>query len=255
MRRWLALALFALVAPSVASAQTVRLSGVIADPSGAVLPGVGVRAALSNGQETPNTATTDRVGRYEFRLAPGTYTLSASLPGFASFESTVTLRDAEVDRKITLQVGTLQETITITPGAAAPTVRRAPPAAPQVAPPALAPSSPTSGAQPGPPPRPAPSSARPVRVGGSLKPPTKTANVSPVYPAALAAEKVSGTVLLEATIGADGHVGVVRTLRSSNDEFTSAAMDAIREWEFTPTLLNGSPVPVVMTATFLFKAE
>ena len=238
-----------------ASAQSARLSGVIVDPSGAVLPGVDVRAALTSGQtQTPNRAVTDGSGRYEFRLPPGQYALTTSLPGFASTEVTVTVADADVARNIELRVGSLQETITIVAGAAPPAAaprRTAPVAAPTVAP-----SSPTSGARPGPPPPPpARTSPTPVRVGGSLKPPQKTLSVSPIYPPALAAQGVGGTVVLEATIGPDGHVRDIRSLRSPNEELTKAASDAMMQWEFTPTLLNGAPIAVIMTGTFSFITQ
>jgi protein TonB len=65
---------------------------------------------------------------------------------------------------------------------------------------------------------------------------------------------VSGVVILEATIGADGHVADVRPLRSI-PILTTAASNALKGWEFTPTLLNGQPVAVVMTATFQFTTN
>jgi TonB family protein len=258
MRRWLSLlTLLVCLTPLAAGAQTVRVSGKIVDPSGAVLPGVAVKAALAADPQTAtNTATTDGSGRYELRLPPGAYVLKASLPGFADIERTVTVRDAEVTRDFSMKVGTLQETITIVAGEAPAPPRAAARPTPQASTPTPtpAPSSPTSAAVPGPPPAPR-RSATPVRVGGNIKPPTKTRNVPPVYPEALAAEKIGGVVILEAVIGPDGHVREAKTLRSPNEELTRAASDAIRQWEFTPTLLNGAPIAVVMTATFNFQAE
>jgi len=63
---------------------------------------------------------------------------------------------------------------------------------------------------------------------------------------------VEGVVILEAVIGEDGSVRDVRLLRSV-PLLDGAAMDAIRQWRFSPTLLNGQPVPVVMTITVAFK--
>ena len=103
---------------------------------------------------------------------------------------------------------------------------------------------------PPPPPPPPPPTVR--RVGGDIRPPQKVTDVAPVYPPLARAARVEGIVILEAVIGEDGGVRDVRVLRSVQllDE---AAKDAVRQWRFTPTLLNGEPVPVVMTITVAFK--
>jgi protein TonB len=62
---------------------------------------------------------------------------------------------------------------------------------------------------------------------------------------------VQGVVILEVIIGSDGKVQDARVLRSI-PLLDQAAVDAVRQWEFTPTLLNGSPVPLVMTVTVQF---
>jgi protein TonB len=93
-----------------------------------------------------------------------------------------------------------------------------------------------------------------VRVGGNIKPPRKVVNVNPGYPPAALAQGVSGVVILEATIGPDGMVSDARILRSI-PLLDQAALDAVRQWEFSPTLLNGQPVPVVMTVTLQFRAD
>jgi len=93
-----------------------------------------------------------------------------------------------------------------------------------------------------------------VRVGGKIRPPTKVKDVQPVYPAAAKSARVSGVVIVEATIGADGKVIDAKVLRSV-PMLDQAALDAVKQWEFTPTLLNGKPVPVVMTVTINFKLQ
>jgi protein TonB len=62
---------------------------------------------------------------------------------------------------------------------------------------------------------------------------------------------VEGLVILEAVIAEDGSVRDIRVLRSVQ-LLDAAAVEAVREWRFTPTLLNGQPVPVVMTITVAF---
>jgi TonB family protein len=91
----------------------------------------------------------------------------------------------------------------------------------------------------------------PVRVGGKIKPPTKVKDVKPVYPDMAQSAHVAGTVIVEATIGEDGKVVDAKILRSI-PMLDKAALDAVRQWEYTPTLLNGVPVPVVLTVTITF---
>jgi protein TonB len=90
-----------------------------------------------------------------------------------------------------------------------------------------------------------------VRVGGQIKAPTQTRRVNPVYPAIAQSARVQGVVIMEAVIGEDGRIRDTRVLRSI-PLLDQAALDAVRQWEYTPTLLNGMPVPVVMTMTVQF---
>jgi TonB family protein len=98
---------------------------------------------------------------------------------------------------------------------------------------------------------PAASTDAPVRVG-SVQPPQKTKDVPPVYPPIAAASHVQGSVIVEVTIGPDGKVQDARVLRSI-PLLDQAALDAVRQWEYTPTLLNGKPVPVRITAAVKFS--
>ena len=91
----------------------------------------------------------------------------------------------------------------------------------------------------------------PVRVGGQIMPPRKIKDVKPVYPAIAQSARVSGVVTIEATIGPDGKVMDARVVRSIA-LLDQAALDAVRQWEYTPTLLNGVPVPVLVTITINF---
>jgi len=69
-----------------------------------------------------------------------------------------------------------------------------------------------------------------------------------VYPAIAQNAGVTGAVIIEATIGADGRVIDAKVLRSI-PLLDQAALDAVRQWEYKPTLLNGVAVPVIMTVT------
>jgi protein TonB len=101
---------------------------------------------------------------------------------------------------------------------------------------------------------PPPPPAAPVRVGGNIKPPTKTKEVRPIYPPIAQSARVQGVVIIEATIGADGRVKDAKVLRSI-PLLDQAATDAVKQWVFTPTLLNGVPVPVIMTVTVNFTLQ
>lgn len=93
-----------------------------------------------------------------------------------------------------------------------------------------------------------------VRVGGNIRAPAKIRHVAPVYPPIARSANVSGVVILEARIGRDGRVLDARVLRSI-PLLDQAAIDAVTQWEFRPTLLNGVAVPVIMTVTVNFVAE
>ena len=92
---------------------------------------------------------------------------------------------------------------------------------------------------------------QPVRVGGNIRQPAQVRRVNPVYPPEAQAARVQGVVILEAVIGVDGRVQDARILRSI-PLLDQAAIDAVQQWEYTPTLLNGVPVPVIMTVTVQF---
>ncbi len=91
-----------------------------------------------------------------------------------------------------------------------------------------------------------------VRVGGDIRPPRKIAGANPVYPPLAKSAGIQGIVILECTIGPDGRVSSVRVLRSQ-PLLERAAVEAVEEWSYTPTLLNGVPVSVLMTVTVEFK--
>jgi protein TonB len=90
-----------------------------------------------------------------------------------------------------------------------------------------------------------------VRVGGQIRQPTQLRKVNPVYPSIAQSARVQGVVILEATIGTNGKVKDVRVLRSI-PLLDQAAIDAVRQWEYTPTMLNNVPVEVIMTVTVQF---
>lgn len=95
------------------------------------------------------------------------------------------------------------------------------------------------------------SGAAPVRVGGNIPMPRKIIDMAPIYPGAAKQAGVSGLVILEITLAADGSVSEARVL-NGHPMLEQAAIDAARQWRYETTLLNGAPVPVRFTATVNF---
>jgi len=94
----------------------------------------------------------------------------------------------------------------------------------------------------------------PIRPGGDIRPPLKVRNVVPPYPEVARAAHVQGDVVLDCTISNEGRVVNVKVL-SGPILLQAAAVDAVRQWLYRPTLLNGVPVPVVMTVTVRFALD
>jgi TonB family protein len=99
-----------------------------------------------------------------------------------------------------------------------------------------------------------PSGRTPIRVGDipGMKPPTVRKNVKPEHPIVAMKARVEGTVVLEALVDEQGRVADVRVTKSI-PLLDQAAMDAARQWEFTPTLMNGEPVPVLLQLEMDFR--
>ena len=101
-------------------------------------------------------------------------------------------------------------------------------------------------------PPPPPAAPTPRRVGGDLKAPALVHRVEPEYPPVAVAGKISGTVILEATVNEAGAVTEVKVLRPILllDE---AAVKAVKQWRYQPLMLNGTPVPFILVVTLSFS--
>src|SRR6185295_14804393 len=171
----------------------------------------------------------------------------AQLPGFATLRGTVNVTGQNMQRDMTLQVGSLQETITIVGG---PPQTEAP--------------------------RPRDSARRLEEfrakrrqqfeqqcrntlaggaVGGNLRPPAKLRDVKPLYPQHLQDANIGGLVSLEGRIGTDGSFTDLRVVTSVHPDLDAAALDAVRQWQFDETLLNCVPVEVPMNIAVTFKLK
>ena len=99
--------------------------------------------------------------------------------------------------------------------------------------------------------------AVPVRVGGQIAAPRQIKKVPPGCPGSLPANGY--VVILEGTIGVDGLVKDIKVLRPKPgdqlDALAQPAMDAVRQWEYTPTRLNNVPVPVIVTVIVSYARQ
>jgi TonB family protein len=201
-----------LLASAGLSAATI--GGTVLDPSGAVIPNANVlliNPDTSAQQQTASAAD----GKFSFENLPaGQYILRVEKPGFAALFREYTVgTDANVARALIMQLGHLEENVSVQ----------------GTGKPAAAPAANT----------------KPIRVGGNVAESNLIRKVQPVYPASAKAAGVQGTVMIEAVILKDGTPSELTVLSSPSDDLSESALDAVRQWRYRPTLLNGQPVEVI----------
>jgi protein TonB len=102
------------------------------------------------------------------------------------------------------------------------------------------------------PPPPPPPKPQPLRIGGDIKQPALLHRVEPEYPPVAVSGKIEGLVILEAEVNEQGVVTQVRVLRSVM-LLDQAAIKAVKQWRYQPLVLNGTPVPFLLTVTLNFS--
>jgi TonB family protein len=238
----------AVLVAAVGLAQTFStFSGTALDPTNRFLPGVTL--ALTNVQTgAKHEVQTNQQGRFEFvGLPPGNYAWAAQLPGFATLEGSITVVGSDVQQNIGLQVGSLQETITVV-GSSKPSVATT--SNPRIDVEGFRQKElsricaggrgkPGTGAE----------------IGGNLKAPRKLADFRPRYPERLIASNIGGVVVLDAIIDTEGDVRLVSVVSSPHPDLAAAAEDAVRQWRFSSTILNCTAVEVAMRVTANFRID
>jgi TonB family protein len=215
--------LASLRAPAQTGAAT--LAGVVRDASGAAVPKADVTIFLA-GAERREFTKTNEVG--EFSLSPvpdGRYKVTVAKPGFAL----VVLEGVEVNGaqpqrlSITLAMGKINETVTVTgEGPKGGIVGGIP-----------------AGIKAG-------SAPERIRIGGHAQAARMVAKVNPVYPPDCKAEGVEGSVLLRTVISKTGEPLELKALNELVDKrLVDAAVAAVQQWRWQPTLLNGNPVEII----------
>ena len=99
--------------------------------------------------------------------------------------------------------------------------------------------------------RPTDGSNEAVRIGNGVRPPRKIHDVQPAYPPAAREAGIQGLVILDATISPTGEVSDIKVLKSV-PELDQAAIDAVEQWRWEPTLVDGEPVSILLTVTINF---
>ena len=204
-----------------------NISGTIHDPSGAVIPGASV-TLVSGDQKVKIEGTSGADGTFKFAaIPPGGYRLEIACPGFAFTKSAeLDLQSGgDLHQNITLDIGGVLEEVVVHGHK-----------------PAESPATP----------RPTP---RRIRVGGNVQAAHLISQVKPEYPEALQKQGIEGTVILRAVIGTSGQILSLSPFSDPEPALTKAAMDAVRQWKYTPTLLNGEPVEVETTITVGFRLD
>jgi TonB family protein len=217
-----------------ADGQSTTLSGTVLDQFGRGIPDAAL--ALTDAQtHARHEVHADQAGRFQFVALPsGEYGLDASRPGFTTMRTSMTLAGSNMQRDLTLQIGTIHETVSITASNNTPR---------------------TSGKLPGARP---PAEADPCvgsAAGGCILAPMKLHDVKPIYPDGSLAANVGGTVTLNARITTDGTVADLQVAEGADPALANAALDAVGQWRFTPTHLDGTPVDTRMIVVVTFKPQ
>jgi TonB family protein len=204
-----------------ASLSAATIGGTVLDPSGAVIPDANI-VLINPDNSAQQQAASASDGKFSFDgLTAGQYILRVEKPGFATLFREYTVgADTNVARALVMQMGRVEQDLTIQGKGQAATM------------------------QP---------NEQPIRVGGNVAAANLIAKVAPVYPPDARAAGVQGTVMMEATISKDGTLMSLTVLSSPSDELSQSALDAVRQWRYRPTLLNGQPVEVITDIRLVYQ--
>ena len=213
-----------LLTPLTTAQSGSAITGTVQDPSGARIPGCEVTAKSVDGGRQEVTRA-DAAGEYRFiGIPPGQYTLEFAAPGFQLAKATAEVdAGAAVRADVRLDLGQIRERLTIS----APRLTIAAPA--------------QSGGRP-----------ERVRVGGNIRPARLVRQTRPVYPPELQQLGIEGDVLVRAVILTSGSVNP-KVINTVDHRLAKAALDAVSQWTYEPSLLNGEPVETAITITLEFR--
>ena len=227
-----------LVASLQLAAQTAGLAGTVVDQAGQVVQRPSLTLTdRATGEQL--RVTGDDAGRFEFaELDPGEYSLVVARPGFARLFRRIPLEAGErIEEELVLELGSVEETITVTDTGGSPSAARTISAATRER------------------------YLQNRNQGGTIAPPIKIRDVAPVYPASVRGSGFEGKVVLDGLIKTDGTVEVLQVLAPVDPEtmttvypdLARAAVEAVGGWRYEPTLLHGVPVDTRMTINITFR--
>lgn len=186
----------------------------------------------------------DSNGRFEFvGLVPGDYALEAKYPGFSVLRGSVTLSGNDVRQDVRLEIGSLEETVTVRdtkPTRSQEVFDQLEQLKREIESRRKRANLSTCAASP---------------LGGNIRPPLKLHNVPPEYPQQLRDANTGGFVRLQGRIGTDGSFKELWVQQSAGSAADQAALEAVREWKFSETLLNCVPVEVPITVNVMFESQ
>jgi TonB family protein len=233
----LTLALAVVIGGFTTAAQTfASFGGSVVDPTGSVVTGVTLTMTNTQTGQKYQVKSSD-VGSFEFvGLTPGEYEFETWIAGFKTTKAPMTMTSKNVRSDVRLEVGSLEETITVVDRGEARPDNLSPRAGR-----GISPEKPACVARP---------------TGGLIAQPTKVADARPIYPRSGGVAKAGGVVMLDARIGTDGTVVEARGVDPAIDpDLVAAAIEAVKLWKYTPTLLNCIPIEVEMKVTVNFRTE
>lgn len=207
-----------------------KLTGTILDISDAAVPNATI--IMTNPKANSIDMTTSNAeGNFVFKALPaGDYEMKVLKPGFAVYRAPQIALESGRDLALTakLEMGSLSDSIEVSAegsGKTAPSTE-------------------------------APAEPKPkrIRVGGNVEAAKVLTKVQPTYPESARAAGVQGTVVLHAVVGMDGTLLSLQVLNSQiHPDLARAAVEAVSQWRYQTTLLNGQPVEVDTVITVNFK--
>ncbi len=218
-----------------------KFTGTILDPSGGAVPNATINhkantcaPSLALPPCTVDMTTSDADGNFVFKALPaGEYEMKVLKPGFATYLAPQVVLDPGRDLAMTakLNIGSTNETVDVQAEGSAKSAAAAQALEAE-----------------------AKSKATRIRIGGNVEAAKVITKVQPIYPESAKDAGVQGTVLLHAVVGMDGRPLQLQVLNSQiNPDLARAAVEAVSQWRYQPTLLNGEPVEIDTTIQVKFS--
>lgn len=221
-----------------------KFTGTILDPSGGAVPNATIvmtnhkantcAPSLALPPCTVDMTTSDAGGNFVFKALPaGEYEMKVLKPGFATYLAPQVVLDPGRDLAMTakLNIGSINETVDVQAEGSAKSAAAAQALEAE-----------------------AKSKATRIRIGGNVEAAKVITKVQPIYPESAKDAGVQATVLLHAVVGMDGRPLQLQVLNSQiNPDLARAAAEAVSQWRYQPTLLNGEPVEIDTTIQVKFS--